>query len=227
MALVALVALLAGACGGSSRATTNKAVLAGLIKPGTYRYSQSGSFLVGTAPRPLAPEGGLQVAPPDPNGIQVQHREYLPGTWWTEFGFKMLNGAPYVDSYKVHVGVLGDPIEDQCRFTTPPPVLPSPPRVGAGYEGSAPCKSFKLKFAAKVIERRSVTLDQRPYDAYVVKIREEANGAITASGDEIATVVPDLGMMTVREELHLRGTYGSFPFGYDVVSDLLSANPTA
>lgn len=225
---VVLVVLAATACtgGGSkpaAKATTTTVAVGpsnGAPRPpaqGTYRYRQSGQDVVGNQSQPTPGEGTLTVDAPRPDGNQVWHRRSAPN-------------APSVDT-PVRFGdngafLLGTNSRGTtCPWDPPMPLLPWPVEVGQTFLTKTSCSGADLDVQGKIDSQRSVELDGRAIDVYVVTKAITTHGNLESTGTEVDWFAPSLGL-NVHVESHSTGLAKNTTVQSDETDDLVSARPS-
>ena len=210
------------AAGGAASATPAAGSAAPApLAPGTYRYRQEGSTKVGTDSYDTPPEGTSVVDAAKADGTQV-HRRYIdPKGKSSDVTMRFGADGIFILDTVLRTGQA----EVRCTFD-PPLASPAwPPAIGAKSSGRGACGSFATDVATEITEARTVTLEGKTYDAFVVESTITTTGQFESTSHQVDWFVPELRMST-HTETDSTGSFGAFTFESSGTSDLLSATPT-
>jgi hypothetical protein len=186
---------------------------------GVYQVAQSGSMTAGSTTTAFPAQGTLAVSPSQ-HGQQAWLRHFQTGQHPLVSVVRLLGGP------KLAQITLAAPQGDlQCalRPLVPAPVWPAV--VGASFRSTGDCGGTTLSLTGKVTSERTVSVGGKSYTAWVTDETLSFSGAIVASGTQEDWYVPQIGL-PAHESIQISGHDGPTPFGFQLTSDLLSAQPS-
>lgn len=190
------------------------------IAAGTYRYKQSGRASGGGQTRETPPEGRAVVDAPAADGTQVVHRYIDPDGEPQDTTFRFGADGMFILKTVIRQGGA----EISCTFDPPVATPPWPPTVGATYGGTGECGAFTVSVDGKVTGTRTVALDGRSYDAFVLESSIATEGQFESNSTQVDWFVPEL-RLSAHTETNSTGKFGQVSFESSGTSDLISAVP--
>jgi len=191
------------------------------VAPGTYRYRQTGSASGGGQTYDSPPEGTMVVDAAGADGRQLFHRYVDPEGKPADSTVRFGADGMFIEKLVLRQGEG----EITCTFDPAIPSPPWPPTVGSTFSATGECGIFTLEIDGRVTGTRSVDLDGRSYEAFVVESTIHAQTPqLTLDGTQVDWFVPELRLATHTEST-MNGKFGTTTFESSGAADLLSAVP--
>ena len=193
-------------------------------QPGTYRYSQSGSFKAGVSSQSVPAQGNVVVDPPTAESpgswSQVWHSYVDPSQPPSDTTFVI---APTGIAITAEV-IRMSGITFSCAFSPPLEVVSWPPAVGHQFAGTGQCGSFTAQVTGQVTGTQPTTVDGAAVTAYVIQTHVTTTGSVSSTSTETDWFDPAAGL-DVSQDIAQSGTYDGIAFSSQVSRRILSGRP--
>ena len=194
-------------------------------QPGTYQYSQSGSFKAGLSSQSVPAQGTVVIDPPSAESpgswSQVWHSYVDPSQPPSDTTFAIAPSGVAIVAEVIRMSGL----TFSCTFSPPVEVLSWPPAVGHRFSGTGQCGSFTAQVSGEVTGTEPTTVDGTGVTAYVVQTHVTTTGSVSSSSTETDWFDPGTGL-DLSQDTSQSGTYDGVAFSSQLNRKLLSARPS-
>lgn len=201
--------------------------------PGTYSYTQQGSFSALGQSQSFPPQGTDVIDPASAQGAgswtQVWHTYVSSSQPPDDTTFAITPAAVSITSEVIRMAAGGQTITFSCSFASPVQILDWPPTVGHRFSGSATCSSpnngsFSVSVSGNVSGTQSTSIGGAATTAYVVSTTVTTSGSVVSSSTETDWFDPvsRLDLYTKSQE---NGTYNGIKFSSEDTRTLVSTHP--
>ena len=216
-----------GAANGSSPAVAPAQSAAsgpGPVQPGTYRYSQSGSFKAGLSSQSVPNQGSVVVDLPAAQGraswTQVWHSYVDTSQPPSDTAFAIAPSGIAIVSEVIRMSG----VTFTCTFSPPLEVVSWPPAVGHQFSGTGACGSFTAQVSGSVTGTQATSVDGTGVTAFVVQTHVTTTGSVSSSSTETDWFDPALGL-DLSQDSSQSGTYEGISFSSQITRKLVSGRP--
>ena len=207
--------------GGSpaARATTGTSTTRSTA-PGTYTYDSSGSQTISGSKRPVDGTATLTVSEVI-DGSQTSTLHNSQGD--TEQGIDVRGNGSFLAS----LAIKSPAVNKEFEFSPPALLFPDPARVGAtwSWSGKSTDGTTTVSATNKVLRTETLTIGGKKVATVVLQTHLVVTGqSVSYTADATNWVAPAY-RLPVKTHTTGKGTYGAFPFSFDVTDVVRSVTP--
>ena len=194
-------------------------------RPGTYHYTQSGSFDAGVSSRSVPAQGTIVVDAPAPQS---------PDSWTQVWHSYLDTGQPPTDTtFEIApsgIAVAGEVIRMagmtfSCTFSPPVEVVAWPPAAGHKFAGAGQCGSFTAQVSGTVTGTQPASVDGAAVTGYVIETHVTTTGSVSSTSTETDVFDPG-SRLDLSQDSQGSGSYEGIAFSSRVSRRIVSATPS-